>query len=222
MALVLKVTVPVKMMVKATEMIKHKMTIHLATSPVLAVGLLCFSSSTLSPVSGAETNPGTDSKSFSDSQSCRECHERFYQLWSTSFHGLAMQPYHDALISTYAPGEKFFDHFDLVTLESPDYYPDGRDLGENYTYTSWLMSPCVKSGKLDCMHCHTSSGRYRFKTAEDANNACLPCHDERVHNAPAHTHHEAGSLGSRCVSCHMPTTSFSVRGITAARLPSKH
>ena len=25
--------------------------------------------------------------------SCRECHERFYQLWSTSRHGLAMQPY---------------------------------------------------------------------------------------------------------------------------------
>jgi len=23
--------------------------------------------------------------------------------------------------------------------------------------------PCVKSGKLGCMHCHTSSGRYRFK-----------------------------------------------------------
>ena len=30
---------------------------------------------------------------FVGSQSCRECHEKFYQLWSTSFHGLAMQPY---------------------------------------------------------------------------------------------------------------------------------
>ncbi len=26
------------------------------------------------------------------SKSCRECHERFYKLWSTSYHGLAMQP----------------------------------------------------------------------------------------------------------------------------------
>ena len=26
------------------------------------------------------------------SRSCRDCHEKFYQLWSTSFHGLAMQP----------------------------------------------------------------------------------------------------------------------------------
>ena len=60
-------------------------------------------------------------------------------------------------------GRRFFDHFDLVTLENPDFYPDGRDLGENYTYTSWRMSPCVKAGKLDCIHCHTSSGRYRFR-----------------------------------------------------------
>ncbi|MCK5011784.1 MAG: hypothetical protein KAS98_14915, partial [Deltaproteobacteria bacterium] len=27
------------------------------------------------------------------STSCRSCHEKFYQLWSTSYHGLAMQPY---------------------------------------------------------------------------------------------------------------------------------
>jgi hypothetical protein len=55
------------------------------------------------------------------------------------------------------------DHYDLITLENPDFYADGRDLGENYTYTSWLMSPCLKSGKLHCVTCHTSSGRYRFK-----------------------------------------------------------
>ncbi len=112
------------------------------------------------------------------------------------------------LTSSYQPGERFFDHFDLVTLENPDYYPDGRDLGENYTYTSWLMSPCAKSGKLDCMHCHTSSGRYRFKEEAKANNACLPCHQERVKNATAHTHHKPDGAGGRCISCHMPMTSF--------------
>jgi len=30
---------------------------------------------------------------YAGSVSCRECHEKFYQLWSTSRHGLAMQPY---------------------------------------------------------------------------------------------------------------------------------
>jgi tetratricopeptide (TPR) repeat protein len=121
-----------------------------------------------------------------------------------SCHAKAKSP----LTLSYKPGERFFDNFDLVTLENPDYYADGRDLGENYTYTSWLMSPCAKSGKLDCMHCHTSSGRYRFKKDEDANKACLPCHKDRVKNATAHTHHQEGSTGNRCVSCHMPTTSF--------------
>jgi len=108
----------------------------------------------------------------------------------------------------FTPGERFFDHYDLATLEDPDFYPDGRDLGENYTYTRWMMSPCVKSGKLSCMHCHTSSGRYRFRKPEDADKACLPCHEERVGNAAAHSRHPAGSEASRCVSCHMPVTEF--------------
>src|SRR3974377_519661 len=34
------------------------------------------------------------------SLSCRECHQKFYQLWSTSFHGLAMQPYTAELART--------------------------------------------------------------------------------------------------------------------------
>ncbi len=107
----------------------------------------------------------------------------------------------------YPPRERFFDHFDLFTLEDPDYYPDGRDLGENYTYTTWSLSPCVKSGKIDCMHCHTSSGRYRFKR-EKFNNACLPCHEDRVNNPAAHTRHPAESEAGKCISCHMPMTSF--------------
>jgi len=107
----------------------------------------------------------------------------------------------------YKPEERFYDHFDLVTLEDPDYYVDGRDLGENYTLTSWIMSPCAKSGKIDCMHCHTSSGRYRFKK-EKFNNACIPCHEDKVKNPSEHTHHSAESEGSKCISCHMSMTAF--------------
>jgi tetratricopeptide (TPR) repeat protein len=69
------------------------------------------------------------------------------------------------------------------------------------------MSPCAKSGKMDCMHCHTSSGRYRFKR-EKFNNACMPCHEARVNNPTEHTHHAATSEGSKCISCHMPMTEF--------------
>ena len=112
------------------------------------------------------------------------------------------------ITGSFKPGQRFFDHFDLITLDHSDFYPDGRDLGENYTMTTWRMSPCVKSGKLDCAHCHTSSGRYRFKNAEQPNAACLPCHRERVENVAAHSHHEADGTGSRCIACHMPMTDF--------------
>jgi tetratricopeptide (TPR) repeat protein len=113
-----------------------------------------------------------------------------------------------SLTGKYSPGDRYFDHFDLVTLENPDFYPDGREHGENYTLTGWLMSPCAKAGKLDCMHCHTSSGRYRFKDEKKANDACLPCHADRVKNVEMHSHHKSDGPGSRCVSCHMPKTSF--------------
>ncbi len=114
-----------------------------------------------------------------------------------------MQP----LTTTFQPGDAYFDHFDLATLEDQDFYPDGRDLGENYTYTLWRMSPCVASGQLDCMHCHTSSGRYRFSGAE-ANNACMPCHPSQVEHPAEHSRHPADSEGSLCISCHMPRTEF--------------
>lgn len=105
-------------------------------------------------------------------------------------------------------GDDFFDHYGLTTLEDPDFFPDGRDLGENFTYTLWRMSPCVQSGQLDCMHCHTSSGRYRFAGPGAAEQACLPCHRERVDRAAEHAHHEPQPGGPTCVSCHMPMTEF--------------
>ncbi|MHC4517119.1 MAG: tetratricopeptide repeat protein [Planctomycetota bacterium] len=112
------------------------------------------------------------------------------------------------ITASFTPGQKYFDHFGLVTLENHDFYPDGRDLGENYTMTSWRMSPCVKGGNLDCMHCHTSSGRYRFREPGKANEACTPCHQRRVDNIAAHHHHEPGEGEPTCVSCHMPMTRF--------------
>jgi len=111
------------------------------------------------------------------------------------------------LDADFQAGDRFFDHYNLVLLEDRDFYPDGRDLGENFTYTLWLISPCAASGKLDCVHCHTSSGRNRF-TGADADKACLPCHARHVENPAAHSHHRPESGGSRCVACHMPDTTF--------------
>ena len=111
------------------------------------------------------------------------------------------------LTPAFTPGDRFFDHFDLTCLEDPDFFPDGRDLGENYTFTSWRMNSCARKSNLDCVHCHTSSGRNRF-TGADANKSCLPCHKERVAAPEKHTHHPPGTNSPTCVACHMPMTEF--------------
>jgi tetratricopeptide (TPR) repeat protein len=108
--------------------------------------------------------------------------------------------------SSYMPGEPFFDHFDVATLEDPDFYPDGRDLGENYTLTGWMMNACEESSDLNCVTCHTSSGRNRFE--ENPNDACISCHKENGENLETHTMHEAGTPGAVCVNCHAPTREF--------------
>ncbi len=110
------------------------------------------------------------------------------------------------LSAGYRVTQRFFDDYDLTALESPDFYPDGRDLGENFTYTGWLMSSCLKSEKFDCLHCHTSTGAFRF--AGEADRACLPCHQDVAAKGAAHSHHKPASAGSRCIGCHMPKTRF--------------
>lgn len=99
-------------------------------------------------------------------------------------------------------GELYWDHYDLTTFEHTDYYPDGRDLGENYTMGSWWLSPCVKEGNLTCTDCHTSSGRDKNKN--NPNDACVTCHQKRVNNVKTHSHHE----DLTCVACHMPMNPF--------------
>lgn len=108
---------------------------------------------------------------------------------------------------SYPPAEDFYDHFDLIGMENPDFYPDGRDLGENYTMGTWEQSKCLESDNMHCVVCHTSSGRYRFKNVENPNMACASCHADNVTNFEAHTHHkDNGEV--LCVSCHMPKTEF--------------
>ena len=73
------------------------------------------------------------------------------------------------------------------------------------------MSPCASSGKLDCNHCHTPSGRTRFE-GEKSNQSCMPCHEKQVKGAAEHGHHQAGSKGNECIACHMPMTRFAAMG----------
>ncbi len=55
--------------------------------------LVCATQSVSADKQAAPVPPSPQSQGYAGSVSCRECHEQFYQLWSTSKHGLAMQPY---------------------------------------------------------------------------------------------------------------------------------
>jgi tetratricopeptide (TPR) repeat protein len=131
-------------------------------------------------------------KKFSSDQqnwACAPCHAK-------------MRP----ITTGYLPGDRFFDNFDLTILNDPDFYPDGRDLGENYTYTGWLMNQCKSKSDLNCVTCHTSSGRNKFK--DNPNDACKKCHPGQVENVAVHSGHKSGSDGAICVNCHMQKSEF--------------
>lgn len=126
--------------------------------------------------------------------SCAPCHAK-------------MRP----VTASYMPGDRYFDNFDLITLEHTDFYPDGRDLGENYTMTGWHMNSCAQNSDMHCVTCHTSSGRYRFRSDDHttANKACTSCHTEKEADYEVHTHHRLASGNApKCVDCHMPMTRF--------------
>lgn len=106
---------------------------------------------------------------------------------------------------SYMPGDKYFDNYNLTTLEDRDFYADGRSLGENYTMTEWMMNPCTEKSDLHCVTCHTSSGRDR--NADNPNQSCVQCHTDKIENFEEHTGHSADA-GLTCLSCHMPKREF--------------
>lgn len=109
------------------------------------------------------------------------------------------------ITASYMPGDKYFDNYNLATLEDRDFFPDGRSLGENYTMTGWRMNKCVQESELHCVTCHTSSGRDRNK--ENPNKGCASCHKDKTDNPVAHTMHKAED-GLTCISCHAPKREF--------------
>jgi len=111
-----------------------------------------------------------------------------------------------AITDNFGTGDNYWDHYDLTTFDHGDYYANGRDLGENYTMGSWWLSPCATKGNLACTTCHTSSGRYKF-SGDNANEACLSCHEKRRTDATEHMHHAQGGA-TRCIDCHMAMHSF--------------
>jgi tetratricopeptide (TPR) repeat protein len=106
------------------------------------------------------------------------------------------------IAESWQPGHAFLDHYRPALLDAGLYHADGQIDDEVYEYGSFLQSRMFAAG-VTCSDCHDP-----HSLAVDADAVCSKCHRDEVFATPAHHHHEPGSEGARCVSCHMPTRTY--------------
>lgn len=105
-------------------------------------------------------------------------------------------------------------------MMSTVYYRDGVVRVSGREYNGLKDSACYSRGTMSCLSCHKmhkseSDPRSLSQWADDqlkgaeayGDSTCLQCHQQEEYST-AHTHHQAGSLGSRCYNCHMPHTTY--------------
>ena len=123
----------------------------------------------------------------------------------------------EALTPVAAHGGPLLDDFLPARLGEGLYHPDGQILDEVYVYGSFVQSRMHAAG-VRCTNCHDP---HRLSLRADGNAVCTQCHREAPvdrfpmlapgrYDTPAHHHHETGSPGARCVSCHMPDRTYMV------------
>ena len=92
---------------------------------------------------------------FAGSASCRGCHERFYELWAPSHHGLTMQPF----TSEFAQAELTPQSQDIVVGD----YSYRAEITEG---ESWVLEngPHGKENRLGIVHVMGGKNVYFFLT----------------------------------------------------------
>ncbi|GGC04790.1 hypothetical protein GCM10011352_33690 [Marinobacterium zhoushanense] len=101
-------------------------------------------------------------------------------------------------------GGQLGDEYSLNRLFAPLYYPDGRVREEVFVLGSFLQSPMYQAGVV-CSNCHDP---HSGKTRLEGNALCSQCHAAASFDRVEHHRHPLGSEGARCVSCHMPQTTY--------------
>jgi predicted CXXCH cytochrome family protein len=108
------------------------------------------------------------------------------------------------------------------------FWPDGTVRVGGREYNGLVASACFLKGKgdrrLSCGSCHAmhaSEPAGQLALGKLGDEACLSCHEDKRGDVRPHTHHAQGSLGSRCVSCHMPPTTYALlKAIPSHRIDS--
>lgn len=122
------------------------------------------------------------------------------------------------LVEEAVAGAPLLDQFIPDNLRPGLYHADGQQLDEVFEYGSYRQSRMYQAG-VACTDCHDPhSGRLRA----EGNALCTACHNAtpdrdrfpglqaKVYDAPAHHFHRAGTAGSQCVDCHMPSRDYMV------------
>ena len=114
----------------------------------------------------------------------------------------------------HTPGDSFSESFHpALPRHSEAWYADGQILEENFEYGSFVESKMHAAG-VTCLDCHNP---HTGNLTAEGNALCLSCHSGAgripgpVIQVSTHTGHAAESVGSQCVSCHMPTTTYMQR-----------
>ena len=125
----------------------------------------------------------------------------------------------EELDDAFCAGELFHDHFRLELPIIPGiFWPNGMQRDEDYCETGLQLSRMGAAG-VSCLDCHDPHSA-QLKLPQEDNSLCLRCHEDgtKVNGIPAPvvTHAPeglcpAGSMGGRCVECHMPATPYMAR-----------
>ncbi len=90
---------------------------------------------------------------------------------------------------------------------SRPYYAGGMATWNSTECSDAMRGACYSELRcVDCHNPHKSIGPKWKRTPEQDDAICLKCHEqfEQPETRQQHTHHSAGSEGTRCMNCHMP------------------
>lgn len=171
---------------------------------------------------------------------CGQCHAYFLPSepaeWWTS--GMTERPRPE---DDYTAGRVLLEATDRSLSEkahlsrdlSSIFWQDGTIRVGGREYNGLLASPCFEHGqgerKMSCLSCHSMhAGAPNDQLRPDLldergseNEMCTQCHQELRDPKNRHSGHAADSLGSACVNCHMPKTTYALLdGLRSHRITS--